>query len=160
MNQPTGPSLEECALTFSQRLAESLALYNQLLTLEREQAVLIEQGELEGTAAGIDQKQVVLSRIQTSDKRLHETNRIWQEVRSQAPAPLRERLQGQVDALQKVISDILELQKMNEGKLRQHGEDISRRLKEIRNKRTANRGYQQRAAQDAYGRSKFYDKRS
>ncbi len=160
MNQPAGPSLEECALTFSQRLAESHDLYNQLLTLEREQAVLIEQGEIEGTAAGIVAKQAILSQVQICDRKLHEANRIWQEVRDQASGPLRERLQGQVDDLQKVISQILDLQKKNEEILRQHGEDISRRLKEIRKKRTANRGYQQRAAQDAYGRAKFYDKRS
>jgi hypothetical protein len=160
MNQPAGSSLEECALTLSQRLAESHALYTRLLALEREQEVFIEQGEIEETAARIDDKQALLSQIQTSDRNLHESNQAWQAVRDQAPGPLRERLQRQVEDLQKAISQILDLQKKNEDKLRQHGDEINRKLQEIRQKRTANRGYQQRAAQDAYGRSKFYDKRS
>ncbi len=156
MNQPSGSSLEECALILSQRLAESHGLYMRLLTIEREQEVLIDQGQIEETAARIDEKQALLSHIQLSD----ESNKVWQEVRNQAPDSLRGRLQGQVDDLQNAISQILELQKKNEEKLRQHGEEISSKLQEIRMKRSANRGYQQRAAQDAYGRSKFYDKRS
>lgn len=160
MNQPAGPSLEECALTLSQRLAESHALYTQLFAIEQEQEVSIDQGEIEETAARIDQKQTLISRIQDSDRQLHESNRVWQAVRDQAPHPLRERLQGQVDDLQNVISQILDLQKRNEEKLRQHGAAISQKLQEIRKNRPASRGYQKRAAQDAYGRSKFYDKKS
>ncbi len=160
MNQPAEPSLEECALTLSRRLAESHALYAQLLAIEREQETSIDQGEIEETAARIDQKQTLLSQIQHSDRQLHESNRIWQSVREQAPAPLRERLQRQVEDLQNVISQILDLQKKNEEKLRQQGEAISQKLQEIRKNRNASQGYQKRAAHNAYERSKFYDKKS
>ena len=160
MNDSGRVSLEECALSLSKRLAESHEAYSSLLDLEQHQQTLIEAGEIEGTASLIADKQALLSNLQTSDERLQRENKAWQEVRDQATAPLRERLQQQVDDLQAVISQILELQKRNEEALREHGDAINQKLQEIQKQRAAHRGYQHNAAKDAYARSRFYDKSS
>ncbi len=152
--------LVRCALSLSQSLANSLESYSRLLGLEKEQQSLIETGDLEGAATRIAQKQELLAAIQTVDQHLQEEYKAWLEVRSMAPENLRERLQEQVDNLQKVISEILAIQKSNEENLHPHADEIGQKLKEIQQRRTAHRGYQQRAAQDAYGKSRYYDKNS
>lgn len=149
--------LVRCALSLSQSLSKSLESYSLLLSLEKEQQTLIENGDLEGAANRIAQKQDLLVAIQNADQNLQEEYKAWQEVRSSAPENLRDRLQEQVDSLQQVISEILAIQKSNEANLHQHAEEIGQKLKDIQQRRTAHRGYQQRAAQDAYGKSRYYD---
>lgn len=153
-------ALAERAGTLSACLAESKSAYSVLLDLEKQQQTLIEAESIEGVADKIAEKQAMLSQIQTADKRLHHGLASWQEVKDQAPDALRERLQSQVDLLQSVMSELLDVQRHNEESLKKHGEEISQKLREIQKNKTAHRGYQHRAAEDAYGKSKFYDKTS
>ncbi len=153
-------SLEVRAEKLSRSLDESREGYCALLELEREQRVLIDSADLEGVAERISRKQTLLESLQCIDERLHRDHRAWQEVRESAPAELREGLQGQVDHLRAVMAQILELQQNNEQNLRLHGEQLSEKLREIQQRKSAHRGYQQRAAKDAYTRSKFYDRSS
>ena len=151
-------SLEQRALRLSESLSESLEAYGRLLGLEREQSGLIDAGDIEGTAGKISEKNELVARIQASDKRLREEHEAWQSVRDSAPANLRERLQGQLEGLQAAMAELMVLQGANEEKLQRFGKEISGKLVEIRKKKTAHRGYQQRMAGDAYQKSKFYDK--
>lgn len=151
-------SLEQRALRLSESLAECLAAYDSLLELEREQSGLIDAGDIEGAAGKISEKNELVAKIQVSDSRLREESEAWQPVRDCAPANLRERLQGQLDSLQASMAELMELQGANEEKLRRFGKEISGKLVEIRKKKAAHRGYQQRRAGDAYQKSKFYDK--
>jgi hypothetical protein len=151
-------SLEQRALNLSESLAECLAAYGALLSLEREQSGLIDAGDIEGAAGKISEKNDFVARIQASDKRLREESEAWQSVRERAPGNLRDRLQGQLDRLQTAMAELMEIQGANEGKLHRFGKEISGKLLEIRKKQAAHRGYQQRRAGDAYQKSKFYDK--
>lgn len=153
-------SLEVRAERLSKSLEESKEAYCALLELEREQGALIESSDLEGVAERISLKQALLESIQGIDDRLHREHRAWQEVRESAPIELRERLQEQVEGLRAVMARILDLQQSNEQNLRLHGEELSGKLREIQQRKSAHRGYQQRAAKDAYARSKFYDRSS
>lgn len=151
-------ALEEYALELSQRLAASKEGYSRLLNLEQDQQLLIRAEDFDGVAAKIAEKQNLLEDIQKIDHALHHSLSSWQQVRDDAPSILREHLQVQVDSLQSVMTDLLNLQKSNEEVIRSHSEAINSRLREIQKGRTAQQGYQRRAAQDAYSQAKFYDK--
>ncbi|MCA9434635.1 MAG: hypothetical protein KC978_02545, partial [Candidatus Omnitrophica bacterium] len=133
--------------------------YRRLLEIENEQAASIGESNIEAVAAKIDSKNTLLQDLQKIDKDLHEQHLLWQQVREQAPPELRERLQSQVSALQEAMTQLLELQKTNEEELKKHGDEINRKLKEINRGKSAHKGYQQKAATDAYQKSKFYDQK-
>lgn len=153
-------SLEGLALGLSESLARSRSAYSALLELEREQERLIRAEDFEGAADKIAEKQSMLDEVQSADHRLHFHLEQWQPVKDQAPEMLRERLQAQVESLQGVMSEILQVQKTNEEGLRKYGDEISAKLRDLHKNKSAQRGYQQRTANDAYQRSKFYDQSS
>lgn len=152
--------LESRALQLSRCIEESRRAYSALLEIEREQRQLIDQQELLKTAEKIDEKRSLLEEIEIRGKELQAQHEAWQAVRHKAPESLRQHLQEQVQQLQSVISELLNLQKENEEKLNQHGEEIHRKLVEIQKKKSVNFEYQRRRAGDAYGKSGFYDKKT
>jgi hypothetical protein len=155
-----GSAIQERALALSARLAESHEAYTALLALEREQNRLIEDSDLDGAAAKIEEKNALIARIQEKDRLLHAENEGWQPYREEAPNPLRDRLREQVDSLGAVMTQLLQIQSENEEKLNAHGDVLSAKLVELQKKKSAHKGYQQRMAGDAYQSAKFYDKNS
>ncbi len=151
-------SLETQALRFSRSLESSLKAYQRLLELEKEQSSSIEAADIEAVATKIESKNSLLAELKQTDKELHDQHLLWQQVRDQAPDPLRERLQNQVNTLQEAMTQLLDQQKSNEKSLQKHGEEINRRLKELNRGKEVQKGYRQRAAGEAYSQSKFYDK--
>ena len=150
-------SLEKQALLFSKSLESSLKAYQQLLQLEKDQSESIAVSDFEAVAAKIESKNSLLEGLKKIDRDLHDQHLLWQQVRDEAPEPLRERLREQVENLQQAMTELLDQQKLNEENLQKHGDEIHRKLKEINRGKKVNRGYRQRAAGQAYGQSKFYD---
>lgn len=155
-----GSAIQERAFALSARLAESRDAYAALLALEQEQNRLIEESDLDGAAAKIEEKNSLLSQIQEKDQLLHAENEGWQPYREEAPSALRDRLREQVESLGALMTKLLQIQSENEEKLTAHGDVISAKLVELQKKKSAHKGYQQRLAGDAYQQAKFYDKNS
>lgn len=156
MNEGT-VSLEKQALLFSQSLEASLNAYRRLLDLEEAQAASIAEADIEGVAAKIDSKNSLLEDLKKSDKELHDQHLLWQQVRDQAPDPLRKRLQDQVNALQQAMTTLLDRQRANEESLKKHGEAIHLKLRELQRGKAARRIYQQSSPESGGRPSKFYD---
>lgn len=149
--------LQKTATLFSVSLAESRDAYNALLDLEKEQQTLIENVDFDGAARKISEKHSLLDTIEKRVADLQIVHEQWQSERDLAPESLRDYLQIQVEALREVISAIIGIQKSNEEKLKEHGEEINRKLRDLQREKNVHRNYRRQVANHAYDRSKFYD---